>query len=269
MQRLIFLGTGAALATKCYNTTFLLQTPETMLLTDAGGGNGILAQLEKLHIPTTDITHMFVTHAHTDHFLGCIWIIRMALQKLLKGTRTLPLHIYSHDKVLGLLDIVTRMTLSERFTNLIGDKILFHNIHDSETFQLNNLSLQCFDIHSTKEKQFGYSAILPDGQRLACLGDEPFNPANRESAAHSEWLLCEAFCLDKDKDIYKPYEKHHSTVKDAAEAAEQLGVNNLVLYHTVDAGLELRKRLFTAEANRYFSGNIYVPDDLETIPLSL
>ena len=41
---LIMLGTGNATVTKCYNTCFILKTKETVLLVDAGGGNGILNQ---------------------------------------------------------------------------------------------------------------------------------------------------------------------------------------------------------------------------------
>ena len=31
----------------------------------------------------------------------------------------------------------------------------------------------------------------------------------------SDWLLHEAFCLFGEADTFKPYEKHHSTVKEA------------------------------------------------------
>ena len=41
------LGTGNALATRCYNTCFTLHGENGVLLVDAGGGNGILTQLEK------------------------------------------------------------------------------------------------------------------------------------------------------------------------------------------------------------------------------
>ena len=44
-----------------------------MLLVDAGGGNGILQQLEKAGIRLGDIHDMFITHAHTDHILGAVW----------------------------------------------------------------------------------------------------------------------------------------------------------------------------------------------------
>ena len=35
-------------------------------------GTGILTQLEKAGIRREDISDLFVTHAHTDHLLGCI-----------------------------------------------------------------------------------------------------------------------------------------------------------------------------------------------------
>ena len=37
---LTMLGTGNALATRCYNTCFTLHGKESVLLVDAGGGNG-------------------------------------------------------------------------------------------------------------------------------------------------------------------------------------------------------------------------------------
>ena len=45
-------------------------------------------------------------------------------------------------------------------------------------------------------------------------------------------------------------------------------MKNLVLYHTEDTRLAERKALYTKEAAEYFSGNVYVPDDLEEIDLS-
>ena len=53
----------------------------------------------------------------------------------------------------------------------------------------------------------------------------------------SDWLLHEAFCVYGERDIFKPYEKHHSTVKDACELAEHLKIPNLVLWHTEDKNM--------------------------------
>ena len=86
MNKVIMLGTGHATVTKCYNTCFIVKSAEDMLLVDAGGGNGILRQLEAASIDIADIHNLFVTHAHTDHILGVIWVIRMVMQQNLRKT---------------------------------------------------------------------------------------------------------------------------------------------------------------------------------------
>lgn len=100
---------------------------------------------------------------------------------------------------------------------------------------------------------------------MVCLGDEPFNEANGDVVKGADWLLCEAFCKYADRDVFHPYEKHHSTARDAAQLAQRLGVANLILYHTEDKTLATRKHDYTAEARSAFDGNVFVPDDLEEI----
>ena len=93
--------------------------------------------------------------------------------------------------------------------------------------------------------------------------------SEEDYARNSEWLLHEAFCLYSERDIFDPYEKHHSTVKDACELAEKLQVRNLLLYHTEDRNLKERKRLYHEEGARYYHGNLFIPDDLETVPVTV
>ena len=84
----------------------------------------------------------------------------------------------------------------------------------------------------------------------------------------SDWLLHEAFCLYQDRDRFRPYEKHHSTVKDACLMAGEMGIKNLILYHTEDqTGIDTRKKRYLEEGRQYFSGNLYVPDDGDVILL--
>lgn len=255
------LGTGNALATRCYNTCFTLHGKEGVLLVDAGGGNGILAQLEKAGIHREDISDLFVTHAHTDHLLGCIWMMRMALQF------RYPLHVWSHKKVLGLLTDICRQILPPKEAEGIGSLVTMNYLNDGEQFEAGGFVMQCFDIHSTKEYQFGFTARLSDGQRLCCLGDEPFSPQSRQYAEDADWLMSEAFCLYEDRERFLPYEKHHSTVLDAARLADELNVKNLILYHTEDRTLDTRRQRYTTEAKTAFSGRVLVPDDLERIIL--
>ncbi|MFQ9208412.1 MAG: MBL fold metallo-hydrolase [Clostridium fessum] len=74
---LYVFGTGNATMTRYYNTCFAIRSGEEYFMTDAGGGNGILRILEEMQVPLNRIHHLFVTHEHTDHILGVIWMIRM------------------------------------------------------------------------------------------------------------------------------------------------------------------------------------------------
>lgn len=272
------LGTGNATVSQIYNTCFLLQTSSSMMLVDAGGGNGILAQLRRAGVQISDIHHLFVTHAHTDHVLGVIWVIRMVAQ--CKGYEGL-LHVYGNDKVMKVIKTIIDMILAKKQLAKVAERVVFHQLEDGECFEVGNMKLECFDIQSTKEKQFGFRAELPGTSEdnasednhakplvLACLGDEPYNELNRRYIEGADWMMCEAFCLYADRDTFKPYEKCHSTALDAGKLAEELGVKNLILYHTEEKTLDNRKENYTREAAENFKGRIFVPDDLEVILLS-
>ena len=268
--QITMLGTGNATVSQIYNTCFLLQTPGSLMLVDAGGGNGILAQLKKVNVQISDIHHLFVTHAHTDHVLGVIWVIRMVAQ--CKGYEGL-LHVYGNDKVMKVIKTIIDMILAKKQLAKVAERVVFHQLEDGDRFEGGDMKLECFDIQSTKEKQFGFRAELPSSDEsdkplvLACLGDEPYNEQNRRYIVGADWMMCEAFCLYADRDTFKPYEKCHSTALDAGKLAEELGVKNLILYHTEEKTLANRKENYTREAAENFKGRIFVPDDLEVIEL--
>ena len=67
--------------------------------------------------------------------------------------------------------------------------------------------------------------------------------------------------------MFRPYEKHHSTVADACRLAQFMEVKNLVLYHTEDKNIRDRKALYIQEGREFFHGSLYVPEDLEEIEL--
>ena len=267
MERLLVLGTGNAGATRCYNTCFVLHDGTAPLLVDAGGGNGIFTQLERVGVRPADIHEAFLTHCHTDHLFGMIWMIRSVAQLIRAGAYEGSFTLYCHDELAGVVHSIVDMTLPPSTNQLVGDRIRIVPVEDGETRAFGSYTATFFDIGSTKARQFGFTLRLHNGKKLTCLGDEPCTPAGREHAAGSDWLLSEAFCRYADRERFKPYEKHHSTVREACETAEALGVRNLVLWHTEDTRLAERKALYTAEGRPFFSGDLFVPDDLESITL--
>ncbi len=266
MEKITVLGTGNAMATRCYNTCFALHQGEEILLVDAGGGNGILVQLEKAGIDPAHIHQMIVTHEHTDHILGVVWMVRKIATLMLSDKYEGEMHIWCHAGLVETIKTLVNLTVQKKFARMLGERILLHGVADGETAQLLDHTVTFFDIHSTKAPQFGFT-MEKDGEKLTCLGDEPYNPLCEGYVKNSDWLLCEAFCLYAERERFKPYEKHHSTVKEACELAQQLNVPHLVLWHTEDKNYDRRQELYTAEGKQYYTKDLHVPYDLDVIEL--
>lgn len=267
MEKMIVLGTGNAAVTKCYNTCFAIQNKDEYFLVDTGGGNGILTQLEKARIPIPSIHHIFISHEHTDHILGVVWMIRMVGTAMNKGEYDGNLNIYCHEELVDTILTISRLTIAKKFFRFVGERILLIPVHDKEAVRIMDYDVQFFDICSEKTKQFGFTMQLVNGKKFTFIGDEYYRECEYPYAKDSDWFLHEAFCLYRDRDIFKPYEKFHATVKEACENATMLGVKNLILYHTEDKNLTERKKLYSEEGWEYFKGNLFVPDDLDVVEL--
>lgn len=264
---LYVFGTGNATMTRYYNTCFAIRSANEYFMTDAGGGNGILRILEDMNVPLKHIHHLFVTHEHTDHILGVVWMIRMVATALKKGNYEGNFNIYCHDGLIDTIKTFCKLTLQKKFFDLIGGPIKLIPVGDRDTLHILDMYVTFFDIHSTKARQFGFRAILPDGRIVCFAGDEPLNPVCDEFAFGADWLLHEAFCLYRDREIFSPYEKHHSTVKEACELADRLNIPHLILWHTEDKTYPNRATLYHAEGEEFYNGDLLVPEDGDIIKL--
>ena len=266
-MKLTMLGTGNAIVTECYNTCFVMQEEDQYFLVDGGGGSTLLRQLKYAGIDWKNIRNIFVTHKHLDHITGILWMIRMICQNMNRGEYEGEATIYAHDEVIALLKDMAGKLLQKKETVFIDDRLHLQVVEDGKSIKILDKKVTFFDIQSTKAKQFGFCMELGKGEKLTCCGDEPYNVCEKQYAENSTWLLHEAFCLDSQAEIFHPYEKHHSTVKDACKLAAELNVKNLLLYHTEDKNILRRKELYTKEGREYFNGNLLIPDDLESVEI--
>ena len=236
-MKLTMLGTGNAAVTACYNTCFVLEEKGQYFLVDGGGGNTLLRQLQRAEIDWRQIRTVFVTHKHIDHILGILWLMRLICQGMARGEYEGEAVLYGHGEVIALLRDMAGKLLQAKQTRFID-------------WRLHLIAVE-----------------MGQGRRLTCCGDEPYYPCEERYVRGGTWLLHEAFCLHSQADVFRPYEKSHSTVADACRLAQELGVENLVLYHTEDKNIDRRKELYTREGREFFDGKLYVPEDLESIEL--
>ena len=165
MNKLIVLGTGNAMVTRCYNTCFAIACPNgENILVDAGGGNGILVQLKNAGLEPSTIHHLIVTHEHCDHLLGVVWIVRKIGTMMLGGKYEGNLNVYCHAGLRETIVTLCKLTLQKKFVNLFGNRILLHVVENGTKMDLAGQQVEFFDILSTKAPQFGFSMITADGK---------------------------------------------------------------------------------------------------------
>jgi len=267
--RLIFLGTGSAFPSRSYNECFIFDNGTGQLLVDAGGGNGIINILDREKIDIAELTDMFVTHTHTDHIFGAVWVIRRIVQLAIENKYDGHFSVYGNSDVIVSLQEICRITFLASYLEKMKAMVDFHIVAAGDTLNLDNCFITFIDCHSANVNQTGFRLILPNGQTLCCLGDEALTEKNAADVAGADWLVCGAFCRYADRDVFKPYEKHHLTVADVAAAAETYGIKNLVIVHCEDrTPASSRQTLYTSEAAGFYSGNTIVPEDGTIVNLS-
>lgn len=282
MEKITMLGTGHAMVFACFNTCFVYENENGKMLVDTGGGGQLLGQMQKAGIDDSEISAIFISHRHTDHILGLPWLFRgLGRERVLK--------LYLHEDVMAAATGMMRLLFPDTMDSL-PEGVEFITVRDGDTAEILGRHVEFLDLHSPNVPQFGFKLTLEDGGQMVFHGDVPFHEANRDRIAGVKWLLHEAFHLDGETMGPPPGRKGgpggpphrgpggpppggkggpgHSTVKQAAQYAQSLGVERLLLFHGSDNNIQNRKAAYTAEAKTVFSGPVWVPDDLEVIELT-
>lgn len=268
MKKLIVLGTGQAVCLHYHNTCFVLTDGDDYFLVDGGGGGDILRCMDRMAIPWDRLHHAYLSHEHTDHLLGMVWVIRYITELIAWGRYSGNFTVYTNRVTGEKLKTICMLLLKKTQRDQIDRRILFRFIEDGQVEEILGDHFTFFDIHSKKAVQFGFRMDAKEGYSLVFSGDEPFSEQYLKWMEPCDWLLSEAFCLYAEKDFYNPYQYSHATVREACMCAERFHAQNLVLWHTEDeTTYGFRKQAYTEEAHQFFSGNVFVPDDFDIIDL--
>lgn len=185
-MRLVTLGTGTvSLTPERVCAGHYVEAGDVRLLLDCG--SGVTHRLAELALPWRRLTHVAITHFHTDHVSDLATLVFAWKYGDLPG-RTEPL---------TLIGPVGIAALFEKFTAAFGDwlrtpgfLIQIKEIAPGESMDLGDgATLRATKVPHTDES-VAY-AIVRGGRRVVYTGDTGFDPMFGEWARGADVLLCE------------------------------------------------------------------------------
>lgn len=261
-----FLGTGGSWPSSDRNVSATaIKRGKEVLLFDCG--EGTQRQIQKSALSYMQITKIFVTHFHGDHFLGLPGLF----QTLQLNDRTDEIHVYGPRGLSKLLHQVLHLGYFTPAYDIIG-----HELKDGDAVRFDGYTVRCIDaVHNVpalsysleeenrpgrfnKERalelgvpegrMFGRlqrgqavevngKTITPDmilgeprkGRKITISGDTAPYDAFIEFARGSDVLIHDATTDSSLEE--KANEYGHSTARQAAEVALEAGVDKLYLTH--------------------------------------
>lgn len=299
---IIFLGTSGSWPTTKRNVTSIaIKRGKEVILFDCG--EGTQRQLQRSSISYMQITKIFITHFHGDHFLGLPGLI----QTMQLNDREAPLNIYGPkgmNKLLGQL-----LSLGFFKPNY---KIFSHELRQGDELDFNGYVIKVIKVkhgiptiaYSLEEKlrpgkfnkpkalelgipegpffsklQQGISVTLDDGRKIVpemvlgpsrkgrkivYSGDTVPTGKMIDFAKNADVLIHEATFNSDFNDISTSY--GHTTASEAAEIAKKANVKKLFLTHISPRYLDSNK--LKEEAIKIFK-DTEIPNDFEEFEVKL
>ncbi|HWR28039.1 MAG TPA: ribonuclease Z [Candidatus Thermoplasmatota archaeon] len=300
--RIIFLGTGGSWPTVKRNVSSIaVKRGSEIILFDCG--EGTQRQFQQSNLSYMQISKIFITHFHGDHFLGIPGLI----QTMQLNDRDKPLHIYGPK---GMVELTNQLLTLGYFRP--SYRVIAHEVTDGEEIKFDGYSISALKVshnvpalaYSVKEYQRagkfnkskalkmgipegplfsklqkGQTIILPNGEKvtpdlilgpsrkgrkIVISGDT--KPSNQiiGFSEDADVLIHEATFDSRLQEIAKEY--GHTTAVQAAEIAKKAGVEKLFLVHISPRYLDYH--VLEDEARSVFPHS-YAPKDFQEVEVKL
>ncbi len=300
--RIIFLGTGGSWPTVKRNVTSIaVKRGSEIILFDCG--EGTQRQFQQSSLSYMQISKIFITHFHGDHFLGIPGLI----QTMQLNDRDKPLHLYGPE---GMGELTDQLLTLGYFRP--SYKIIAHEITDGQEINFECYSISamkvnhnvptlsyCLTEHQRPGKfnkskalklgipegplfsklQKGQTVNLPNGKKITpemILGPSrkgrkivisgDTKPCEKMIAfsENADILIHEATFDSRLENIAREY--GHTTASQAAELAKKAAVEKLFLVHISPRYLDFH--VLEDEARSIFIHS-YVPKDFQDVEVKL
>lgn len=257
MNKLIFLGTGSAAHLTRQLTSLCFVTDDRTFLIDCGDGMGSLRNLLKAGIRIEDVNDVFITHRHADHVAGMTHYL--FLKMLEKETRV---RVYGPKEAVNVVKTISLLThdLTERNQGRID----FQAMQSGDSIKLGNTNVTSALVKHGLPVSYAF-AVSTEKTKVVFTGDMQPNDNFELLTKGATILVHECFGLSNNEELW--HKSGHSSAKDAGETATRAGAKHLILTHMPTKDFDVDPELLKNEAQKYFSGEVKVAEDLMEVEL--
>lgn len=299
---ILFLGTGGSWPSVKRNVSSVaLKRAGEIILFDCG--EGTQRQFQKSKLSYMQISKIFITHFHGDHFLGLPGLI----QTMQLNDREIPLHIYGPKGMIKLLNQLLSLGYFKPNYEIIGYEIDGGDVLEFDGYKISVMRVKhgipalayCFEedmrpgkFDKTKALELGIPEgplfsnlqkgkiitlkegrkITPDmvlgpprkGRKIVFSGDTKPIDEMINFAKNADVLIHEATFNSELKDLSSDY--GHTTASQAAEIAKKADVDKLFLIHISPRYNE--NNVLEEDAKKIFKNSV-VPKDLHEFEIKL
>lgn len=257
-MQVTFLGTGGARPTVDRNpSAVLVEIGGERLLFDVGEGT----QRQMVHFADgVDVSAIFVTHLHGDHILGLPGLLRTLDRR--GRTDTLPVYTPRGTKAyIQELATVGRIDLDfpVAITGIGSEAVIDRPTCTVDAFET---------AHGTRARGYAVTRPRPDDgadRRVVYTGDTRPTYATVQAASGADLLVHDGMFISEHAE--RAQETGHSTVREAADVAQQAGVERLALTH-VSSRYAGNISALEREATDAFGAAAFVADDGRHVELA-
>ncbi|WOE68768.1 ribonuclease Z [Hydrogenimonas thermophila] len=293
MNKIIFLGTSAGVPTKFRNVSALALQPlnsKEWFLFDCG--EGTQHQILKSHLSPYNLSKIFITHLHGDHIYGLPGLLA---SRGMQQSKT-ELEIYGPAGIKEFIETVLKLSrlnlpFDLKINEISKDMSIDFKQLSIDTVELSH-SLTSYGFVVTFKDRKAKSMGIPEGpiyaklknletvtledgrvidgkefigepikgKRIAIGGDND-NPLLFLKYAPFDLMIHEATYTQKDFDSL-PRKFQHTTAKQLATAAQEMGVKRLILNHiSLRYDKDNRVSELLEEVKSYFTAKVEVAYD--------
>lgn len=224
-----FLGVGSCMPEyEQADTASLLVNRH--ILVDTGWH--VIRNLLRTGVNPRDITALFFTHMHQDHYMS----LAALLFYLMNGYHSFgSLEIYGPEDVGKYVDMALTYGGHEMYYSECGTPAV-HALAAEQTVSLGDIQVSCIaSKHAVPGRCYRFQDIAAGGSFVYSGDTAPFD-ALAEFARGSDVLIHEASFQTRETPADNPY--CHSSAMDAAHAAAKAGVKTLYMVHAASASRE-------------------------------